>query len=394
MPSTFDPLENGIGIPHEGLAELRRRAPISRTPSGVWFLARHADVMEATRRIDCFQSSFRDPDVVVPDEEQLISEIPEPRHGKIRKIVNSAIAAHRLGRIAPFVRELAHERLSALLPTGRAELMHEFVMPIPNSVIAHLLGVPTEDFARWAKWSDEVVEGDYATRNRTERGEGLGGGHPEFAGYVDAQIHERRRAGAPPDDFVTRLMTTEVDGERLTDLELRTLIIFLLIAGNETTRNLIGNLLARLARDSELANALREDASLIPSAVEESLRLDPPVAYLLRDCIADIRFGDVTIRAGEKVAYGVASANRDEAVFDEPDAFRLDRPEAKIHASFGGGPHVCPGSALARMEAVVALETFLERVASFEIEPGFAPDRVPVFWANGPASLPVSLVAP
>ena len=391
MDPTIDPLDTTLGIPYANLAILRREAPVYRTPSGVWFLALLDDVLEATRRVDAFQSSFRDAGVVVPDEEQLISEIPEPRHGEVRKIVNSAIAAHRLGPVKGFVRDLSEKLLGELLPRGHAELMHDFVMPIPNTVIAFMLGVPTEDFALWAKWSDEVVEGDYATQNRNERGVGLAGAFPEFSQYVDAQIAEHRTAANPPDDFVSRLVQAEVDGKQLSDVELRTLIIFLLVAGNETTRNLIGNLLDTFARSPELFERIAADPSLIPAAIEESLRLDPPVAFLLRDCIADIEIGGVSIAKGEKVAYGIASANRDERYFDDPDTFRLDRTNGKDHTTFGGGPHVCPGSALARLETKVTLEVFAERVASFSIDPGYKPEKVPVFWANGPASLPVTL---
>ncbi|MCH2170810.1 cytochrome P450 [Myxococcota bacterium] len=393
MSVQFDPLETGTGIPYAGLSKLRAESPVSRTPNGIWFLARHDDVMQATQHVDCFQASFRDPGVVVPDEEQLISEIPEPRHGRVRKIVNSAIASHRLGPVAKFVDDLSNHLLDEITQRKQVELMNEFVMPIPNSVIAYLLGVPTRDFALWARWSDEVVEGDYARKNRTERGKGLGGGHPEFAGYVDAEIATRQDSDSPSDDFLTRLVQTEVDGHRLTNVELRTLVIFLLIAGNETTRNLIGNLLTRLAGAPEIFEMLQSDPNLIPLAIEESLRLDPPVAYLLRDCIQDIEIGGKTIRRGEKVAFGLASANRDESIFEQPDAFRLDRPNPRGHATFGGGPHVCPGSTLARLETRQAMEAFLARVHSFAIDPEHIADRVPVFWANGPATLPVTLNA-
>jgi cytochrome P450 len=236
-----------------------------------------------------------------------------------------------------------------------------------------------------------VVQGDYPTKNRGERGEGFAGAHPEFAAYVDGQIADRRSAADPPDDFVTRLCRTEVDGESLTDTEIRTLIVFLLVAGNETTRNLIGNLLVTMGQDPSLFRQLGDDPQLIPIAVEESLRLDPPTAVLLRDCIRDTEVHGVPIRAGEKVAFGIASANRDAAHFDDPDSFRLDRPDPRHHVAFGGGPHVCPGSVLARMEARVAIEVFVEKVAELKLAPDFVRVKVPVFWANGPDALPVTL---
>lgn len=269
--------------------------------------------------------------------------------------------------------------------------MNEFVMPLPTSVIATLLGVPTEDFHLWGQWSGDVVQGDYPTKNRTERGEGFAGAHPEFATYVDRQIAERRGAENPPNDFVTRLINTDVEGQRLTDTEVRTLMVFLLVAGNETTRNLIGNLLITMGQRPEIFRQLQDNPELIEVAVEESLRIDPPTAVLLRDCIRDTEIHGIPIRAGEKVAYGIASANRDESHYEDPNSFRLDRPNPKHHVAFGGGPHVCPGSVLARMEAKIAIEVFLEKVGEMKLAPDFVREKVPVFWANGPNALPVTL---
>jgi cytochrome P450 len=391
MSATGDPLDTSKGIPYEVFRDLRANAPVSRTPSGVWFFALYDDVLAATKDIESFKSSFRDPGVVVPDEEQLISEIPEPRHGRIRRIVNSAVGAHRLTGVEEYARTLTNDLLDTLLAKGGGELMDELVMPIPTSVIAHLLGAPAEDFHLWGRWSGEVVQGDYPTKNRNERGEGLAGAHPEFTKYVDELIAARRDATDPPPDFVTRLLETEVDGQKLSDVELRTLLVFMLVAGNETTRNLIGNLLVTMARDRALFETLRADSSLVPIAVEESLRLDPPTAVLLRDCIRDTVIHGVPIRNGEKVAFGLASANRDEKHYAEPDAFRLDRPDPKHHVAFGGGPHVCPGSVLARLEARVVVEEFLKRVDEIVLPADFERVKVPVFWANGPHVLPARL---
>jgi cytochrome P450 len=391
MTDFGDPLDTSAGIPYELFARLRVEAPVWRTGTGVWFFSLFDDVLAATKDIESFKSSFRDPGVVVPEEEQLISEIEEPRHGKIRRIVNSAIAAHRLGNVESFARETSHTLLERVLAKGGGELMNEFVMPLPTSVIATLLGVPTEDFHLWGQWSGDVVQGDYPTKNRTERGEGFAGAHPEFATYVDRQIAERRGAENPPNDFVTRLLTTDVEGQRLTDTEVRTLMVFLLVAGNETTRNLIGNLLVTMGQRPEIFRQLQDNPELIEVAVEESLRIDPPTAVLLRDCIRDTEIHGIPIRAGEKVAYGIASANRDESHYEDPNSFRLDRPNPNHHVAFGGGPHVCPGSVLARMEAKIAIEVFLEKVGKMKLAPDFVREKVPVFWANGPNALQVTL---
>lgn len=394
MSVAADPLDATAGVPYPALAELRSTCPVSRTASGAVFLARHEDVLAATKDIETFQASFREAGVVVADEEQLISEIPEPRHGKIRRIINSAIAQHRIGRVEPFVHDLCHDLLDGLLVRGGGDLVAEFVTPIPASVIAHLLGVDPADHARFAEWSDVVVQSTYATKNRREDGEpgeGLAGVAPEFTAYLDTMIAERRAAGDPPDDFVTRLLHTEVDGQALTDLEMRTQLAFLLMSGNETTRHLIGNLLETVCADPVLLARLRADHDLVPLVVEESLRHDPPIHVLLRDCLRDTTVDGVPIPAGVKVAFGLASANRDEASYPDPDAFVVGRPNPKDHLAFGGGPHVCPGASLARLEGRVALEAFLNRVETAELADGYRREPVPVFWANGPRRLPVIL---
>jgi cytochrome P450 len=384
----FDPLSASLDDP--GFDDLRQRCPVSRTPSGAWFLARYDDAVAGTKDVERFVASFREPGVVVPDEEQLVSEIPEPRHGQIRRIINSAIAAHRIGRVEPFCVELCGQLLDGLLAEeGPVDLVAEYVMPVPNNVIAHLLGAPPEDFRKWAEWSDEVVGGTYPTKNRNERGDGLAGAHPEFVAYVDDLIAARR--AEPRDDFITRLVQTEVDGRRLTDVEARTQLVFLFISGNETTRHLIGNLLWRLAVTPGLLDRLASEPELIPLAVEEALRLDPPVKFLMRNCMHATELHGNHLDQGDKVAFGLASANRDSTRFDAPDEFRLDRSDPRSHLAFGGGPHVCPGAALARLEARVAVEVFVQRVAAMAPVGTGAYDAVSVFWAHGPATLPVRL---
>lgn len=387
----LDPFQWGH-VPHDLFDDLRQRCPVAPTTSG-WYLARHADVVDASKRLDLFLSSFRQPGVVVPPEEQFINEIHEPRHGKIRKVINSTVAHHRSMHVEGFVRDLCNEYLDPILARGHGELVGEFVAPVPINVIAYLIGVPRGDWLQFRHWSDEVVEGTYPTTYRNERGEGLHGAHPEFCQYVDALIAERKGRGDAPDDLVTRLMNTEIDGTRLTDIEVRSQLVFLIVSGNETTRHLIANLLTTVATDPALFAALRADRSLVERAVEESLRMDPPVHVLLRNVEQDNdRFG-VAMHAGEKVVFGVASANRDEAVFAEPHTFRLDRPNHREHFSFGGGPHICPGASLARLEARVALDTFLDRVGAVEVVEGWERTKCPVFWANGPIDLPVRVTA-
>jgi cytochrome P450 family 142 subfamily A polypeptide 1 len=235
-----------------------------------------------------------------------------------------------------------------------------------------------------------VVQGSWPATNRNERGVGLPGAHPEFTAYVDGLIADRR--AEPRDDFISRLLQTEVQGRVLTDVEARTQLVFLFISGNETTRHLIGNLLWTMANDQQLFETLKADRSLLPAAVEESLRLDPPVRFLMRNCMEDTELHGEQLCPRDKVAFGIGSANRDESLYAEPHDFKLDRPDMRSHLAFGGGPHVCPGASLARLEARVVADVFLDRVGKVEpVEPG-AYENVPVMWAHGPRELRVHLV--
>jgi len=237
------------------------------------------------------------------------------------------------------------------------------------------------------------VQGTYPTKYANERGEGLEGAHPEFTAYVDEQIRVRRAAAEPPDDFITRLITTEVDGRRLTDVEARTQLMFLFISGNETTRHLISNLCFVLASRPDVFAACKADRDLVNNLVEETLRTMPPIQFLMRTCTADTELSGAALHADDKVAFGIASANRDETHFADPQEFRLDRPDPRGHLGFGGGPHVCPGATLARLEARIAVEVLLDRIDAIALDPGYTFEKVPVFWAFGPRTLPVTLTA-
>ena len=179
----------------------------------------------------------------------------------------------------------------------------------------------------------------------------------------------------------------------MTDIEIRTQLISLILGGNETTRHLIGNLLVRLATDPALFAELKADPSLVAAAVDESLRLDPPVHQMLRTVEVEIdRFGP-TMCPGDKIIYAVSSANRDAAVFDGPSEFRLDRDNGRDHLAFGDGPHVCPGRRSPGSRAGVTIEELLRGWRPIEPEPGWEPRKVPIFWANGPVDVRVRLTA-
>jgi cytochrome P450 len=392
-PTIVDPIGDDGEIAFAALARTRRECPVAKTRDGFWLVSRYEDVSSGVKAVDHFTSSFRSPGVVVADEEKMLFEIGEPRHGQVRKVINASIALHKVTRLEPFIRALCAERISGFLAGDHDDFLEDVIAPISTIVISHLIGVPPEDHAQFKAWSDEVVAGPYVTENRTDRGEGLAGGHPEFAAYLDARIAESHRAVDPPDCLLTKLVQAEVEGFRLSDTEIRTQAFFIVIAGNETTRHAMGNLVQALALDPELYEQICADRGLIPIAVEESLRHDSPTNLLMRDCIEALDIADTTIVAGDKVVFSVSSANRDETHYDEPDRFRLDRPDPRDHLAFGAGPHICPGAALARLEARIFLDVLCDLVATLELPAGHTVRKNPVFWSNGPAALPVRCVA-
>lgn len=384
----FDPYAPSSEERYENMAAARAAGGVVPTAAG-YYLAT-ADAVEAgLRDVERFVGSFIDTSRL-PEEDTPISAIPEPRHGPIRRIINTVVAGHRTAQAEPFVREQARRLVGTAVAEaagdGTVDLVATVVNPLPATVIAYMLGVPLEDTDRFGVWSDELLEAQSSGLPR-----GLYDTHPVFGAYIEALIAERRRTSDPPDDLITRFLRTDVDGERLSDRAVCTQTMNLIIAGNETTRNLIGNCLHTLAADAELYASLRADAARAPLIVEESLRHDSPIQVLARAVLADTDVAGCTLRQGDRVVFGLASANRDEARFDAPAEFRVGRARPREHLAFGTGPHVCPGASLARLEAVVVLETVREQVGALGLADGYVPDRNPVFWALGHRSLPVVL---
>lgn len=386
-----DPFDSESENRYEAFRAMRTEAPVHETRGGQRFFVSQRAVEEGLKSVDSFVGSFGDVGQLA-EEDTLMAAIPEPRHGKVRKLFNSALAYNHASQVEPFVRRYAGECLDETLDRaardGTVEIMETFARRIPSAVIAEVLGIPNDRIDDFARWSDEILE----LQGHEDRvNEPIASLHPEFAGYLEKQIQIRLDSTNPPNDLITRLLNAEVDGERLSRRAVLTQTIFLIIAGNETTRNLIGNVIRRLAEDPERYALVRANRALVPNLIEESLRFDAPVQLLARTCTADIEIDGVLIKKGDRVLHSIASANRDERVYADADRFRLDRPKPRDHVGFGAGPHICPGAFLARMETQVALETLLDRVARIELAPGYVWDPNPVFWALGPRTLRVAL---
>ncbi len=376
---------------YAALRELRRRAPLARLESGAWLALSMSAVLTGLKAVEHFAGSFG-ASGSGPEDDQVMAAIPEPRHGKIRKIFNSALAYHHASQVEPFARALASERLAVSLEAsrrlGEVEAVEHWLAPVPSAVIAQVLGVPGADHQLFARWSDELLERQGQSDSQHT---GMAGAHPEFARYVDGLISMRLTSDAREGDLIARLLFSEIEGEKLSPRMVRTQTMFLIVAGNETTRNLMGSCVHRLARDPRLYERLLREPGFVPALIEETLRMDSPVQLLARTCLEPIALDGVRIAAGERVLFHLASANRDEACFEVPDEFRLDRPNARDHVGFGGGPHICPGAYLARMETRVVLETLLARAPTLALAKGYAWDPNPVFWALGPRTLRLTL---
>lgn len=376
--------------PYEKLAELRERCPVSEPLPGVKFATRHADISHAFRNWETFSNEgglrlSGDK----PPEKQTLNEIDPPRHGPIRRIMLTSLAPARIRTAEPYIRDLAARTIDGFANKGEADLVADLAVPVPSTVIAHMLGVPEEDREQFHAWTADMVE-DKATsaggkRQRAEVEEA-------FDAYIQDQIDWRRSQDEPPADIITTMMTEELsNGTHLTDIEVVTQVRFMLMAGNETTTNLIANLCYELIREPDRYERLRKDRELMPVAIEESLRHDSPVQLMIRKTRTDTELGGCPIGEGERLILSMGSANRDTEVYgDDAAEFNLDRGLVKDHLGFGLGAHLCIGAPLARLQATITIEALLDRIADPRIADDFTYEKVKFFGFRGPQKLPVT----
>jgi cytochrome P450 len=324
-------------------------------------------------------------------QEQLASRsliaVDPPVHGPMRSLVNRGFTPRRIADLETRVRAIAREALAALDGKPGFDMVSQFFVPLPVTVIAELLGVEAERSADFKRWSDcaVAVAGGGAALGPVPVLEGMVG----LSSYIMAIVEQRRRS--PGNDLISLLIRAEDGATELTPVEVVMFTLLLLVAGNETTTNLLGNtLLALMAHPEELAS-VRRDPSRIPALVEEALRYDSPIQFLFRQAREDVELGGVKIPAGATLMPLLGSANRDEAQFPHADRFDPSR-NTQGHLAFGLGIHFCLGASLARLEARVALEELLPRFALFErAEPRV--QYVDSYIVRGPKRLPLRVAA-
>jgi len=367
----------------------RRETPLLRAMPGYVYVARFDHCWDVLRDPVTYSNANGMKAVEMPEEERSLGEMDPPRHTHLRRAMRGSFTRRAVEAQRRFARETADRLLGELRRKPVAELVGEFTDVLPNLVTLHLMGFPMEDAPQVVTWARELLHSDWPALNRTERGEGLHGAFPEFSHYLDSLVESRRRPDAP-DDMITRLARCEVEGVTPSATVLRTLSAQVILGGISTSTNMLGSLIYRLLRDPDLHARLRADPSLVPAALEESLRVDPPVLFVLRNCTRDTELENFLIRAGERVVVGIASANRDERIFPEPERFRLDRGRSR-HLSFGGATHLCIGAGLARVVGREAIESFTQLfdVGEVQLAPDFEFRGVPVFLEWGPETLEV-----
>jgi cytochrome P450 len=376
------------------LADLRKESAVVDIGDGMAYVTRYDACRLLLRDTESFSSAqgFKAPGVVVPLEDRTLGELDPPHHTLVRRVMVTALTPRSIRAAEPYIESAAASLLAALPDRGDVDLVPNFTSPLPNAATVHVLGFPEADGAQIMAWAKELIESGFPGTHRNRDGvEGFLEGFPEFAGYIDDRIEERRRE--PRDDVTTKLLQLEVDGERLTPRQLRAMVRNLITGGLTTTSQLLGNLLYTVFTVPGLDDRLRREAEVLPRAIEESLRLAPPVMFIPRGCVRDTEVDGTVLGAGQRVVMGTACANRDEAVYDHGDEFDVDRPNASDHLTFGYGPHFCPGAPMARTVARIAIAAFLRHFpqATIRLTDGFVYENVPAFFETGPRQLTVTV---
>jgi len=407
--------------PYPTYALLREHAPLHfAEEANVWCVSRHDDALAVLRSVEGFSSDamrtvlmgarpgadpMTDPEALkrmmafahalpfslqeMVTARNLISEDP-PRHGPLRNIVNRGFTPRRIAAWEPRLREIVAECVAGLRGARGFDLIDQLAMPLPVRAISEMLGVEPERSADFKRWNDEIIAGLTGSGREEIAATGMVGALSELSGYLTRVVREREKS--PGDDLISTLIEAQGGDAALEPAEVMLFVLLLLAAGNETTTNLLGNCVKALLAHPEQLERLCADPSLVPNAIEETLRWDGPVQIVFRRARRDVELACGTVPADATVFVLIGAANRDEKRWG-PDAgaFRIDR-DTQGHLGFGVGNHFCLGASLARLEARVALEALLDELP--HLRRVAAPDEpVDSFMLRGPRHLPLERAA-
>jgi cytochrome P450 len=392
----FDPTSAEIlADPYPAFAQLRQKSPVLwHDELGMWLTFRHADASAVLRdrRLGRIWR-LRWPDEDLPAFTLLhvhsLLENEPPTHTRLRRLVAAAFARGHVERLRPQVSQLAERLADAVADAGAdgspVDLLPLYAEPLPVAVIADLLGIPERERAPLRPWSNAIVK-MYEYGVTAEQRRAAERAAREYVDHTRALVAERRRR--PGDDLLSSLVAVrDADGSRLSEDELVATAILLAMAGHEATVNVVGNGVLALLRNPDQWARLVADPSLVPAAVEELIRYDSPLQLFERTAVADAEIGGVTVRAGEKIAALLGSANRDPDVFAAPDRLDMGRAD-NPHIGFGAGIHYCVGAPLSRVELQASLGTLVRRFPRLAL--AGEPVRRPEFVIRGLRTLPVT----
>jgi cholest-4-en-3-one 26-monooxygenase len=379
------------GAPHEAFAWLRDNDPVHFQPQreglGYWCITKYADIVKASKDFHHFSSepnTFDTKDPPDPGIDLMMINMDPPRHTKLRQIVSKGFHPRIIANLETGVRRIVNEILDRVGPKGECDFVTDIAAELPMEVIAELAAVPGEDRQKIFDWTNTMIaRGEDPEYSPTQ--EHAMNAFLEIQEYASGLVQERRER--PGDDLLSAIVQGEVDGEHLTEFEHAIFFVMMMVAGNETTRNLVsGGMLALIQHPGE-RRRIRDDPSLFPTAVEEMLRWVTPVHHFIRTIREDMEVSGRRIRTGEKVALWYSSANRDDEVFAEPYRFDAGR-QPNPHVTFGGGgPHFCLGFSLAQLEIKILFEEVLRRLP--DMEPAGPVERLRSNFINGIRHMPV-----
>ena len=377
-----DTAQGDVRDPYPEYAEKRRTTPVEEFVfygTNTHKVYRYADVDRILGDPETFSSKSNKQMEIVMGPGLLAMDGRE--HRQHRSLVASAFRRRAIEDwTMALIEPTVHELIDRFAGKGHADLVREFTFQFPVRIIAKMLGIPSDDYGRFARLSIELIS---ITVN-VERGFAASAA---LRDYFSEIVAERRKE--PREDLISKLVTAEVDGHQLDDEHVYGFLRLLLPAGAETTYRLLGNLLFGLLTNPPQLDEVRADRALLAPAIEEALRWEAPVQIVSREPVRDVEVADVELPAGTPMTLCLGSANRDETVFDDPDAYDLHRANAREHLAFAEGPHRCLGEHLARAETMAAMNSLLDRLPELVLDPGDADPHVHGLAFRSPTALPV-----